>query len=98
VHAGDAFTLLAALPDASVDVVYFDPMMARPRRTTPALLGYRTAGLGVPDRPDEAVLRQAARIARARVVLKLESEAPPPPMRVDREVFGAHVRYAVQEC
>lgn len=96
-HAGDAFRLLAALPDDSVDVVYFDPMMTRPRRTTPALGGYRAAGLGAPDRPDEEVLGQAARVARARVVLKLEREAPPPPMRVDRDVPGAHVRYAVHE-
>lgn len=97
VHAGDAFALLAALPDQSVDVVYFDPMMTRPRRTTPALGSYRAAGLFAPDRPDEEVLCQAARVARARVVIKLEREAPPPPMRVDRDVPGAHVRYAVRE-
>jgi CheY-like chemotaxis protein len=96
-HKGDAYTLLEQLKPNSFDVVYLDPMMPYHLKATPAFEQMRAANLGAMDQPDATILRRAAEVAQERVVLKQPKNAPPPPMRVDRIVFGAHVQYAICE-
>ncbi|HEY8529862.1 MAG TPA: class I SAM-dependent methyltransferase [Paenibacillaceae bacterium] len=64
----DCAEFLAALPDKSFDIVYFDPMFRIPVRTSPGMVPVRPFA---EDRPlDGETVRQAVRVARRRVVLK----------------------------
>lgn len=94
----EAEATLAALPDGAVDVVMLDPMMSRPKRSTPSFAVLRDFAKA--ERADAALLHQAARVARQRVVLKLGKGAPLPPdapfafARVER---GSSVAYWVHD-
>lgn len=93
---GDSATVLAGLPDDSVDVVVLDPMMSRRRRSAPSFDLLRAFAL--PDRAGPRLLAQARRVARSRVVLKIGKGAPLPVDRsieFPRVVAGAHVVYWV---
>jgi histone H3/H4 len=93
---GDSGDVLAACADDSVDVVVLDPMMSRRKRSAPSFELLR--GFAVPDRAGPRLLREAWRVARRRVVLKLGKGAPLPVNRsIDfpRVVPGAHVVYWV---
>lgn len=73
----DAHTWLSAQPEASADVVYLDPMFRAPR---PAAAGFdllRALAWPAPLAP--ALLTQARRVARRRVVLKLPRGERPAP-------------------
>ncbi|SFS61947.1 class I SAM-dependent methyltransferase [Paenibacillus sp. BC26] len=59
---------LSALPDKSVDIVYFDPMFRKPMHDSSALQPLR--GLANNDALQEESIRQATRVARKMVVLK----------------------------
>lgn len=94
----EACSTLASLPDGSFDVVMLDPMMSRPKRSTPSFSVLRDFAKG--ERADPALLREAQRVARRRVVLKLGKGAPLPPdvpyafPRVER---GSSVTYWVHD-
>jgi hypothetical protein len=68
VEVGDHTAILAAMPDRSVDVVYFDPMFREAARASP---GFNMVRALADDRAlsDEA-LAQALRVARRRVVFQ----------------------------
>lgn len=97
-RCGDAALELARLPDDAVDVVMLDPMMSRPKKSTPSFEVLRD--FAKPERADAALLFQARRVARRRVVLKLGKGAPLPPAapyafpRVEK---GGAVRYWVHD-
>jgi hypothetical protein len=100
VACGDALDALRARADHSVDVVMLDPMMSRPKRATPPFEALRAVAW--PERASPALLTEAARVARRRVVLKLGKGAPLPPgcpLVFPREHAqrGAHVTYHVAE-
>ncbi|OGQ20256.1 MAG: hypothetical protein A2138_24045, partial [Deltaproteobacteria bacterium RBG_16_71_12] len=94
----EACATLATLPDGSFDVVMLDPMMSRPKRSTPSFEVLRSFAMTA--RADAALLREALRVARRRVVLKLGKGAPLPPgapygfPRVER---GGSVSYWVHD-
>jgi hypothetical protein len=65
----DHFSYLQALPDRSVDVVYFDPMFRDTlANSSPSIKPVKD--LSVPEPLSEAAVEQACRAARRRVVLK----------------------------
>ena len=67
VHA-EALDVLHALPDASVDVVLFDPMFSRPRKSQP---GFDVLRRHAAEEPLSAeLLQEACRVARRRVLVK----------------------------
>jgi len=59
---------LAALPDKSLDIIYFDPMFRRPLHDSSALEPLR--GLANPDALTEETIAHAIRVARKSVILK----------------------------
>lgn len=65
---GDSHDLLSRLPDRSFDVVFFDPMFERPRRSAPAFELLREHACR--DELNPMVLEQARRVARRWVVIK----------------------------
>ncbi|MBX5482057.1 MAG: class I SAM-dependent methyltransferase [Myxococcaceae bacterium] len=65
---GDAARYLSSQPDRSVDVVLFDPMFARPRKSQPAFEMLRRHADAAPLTPE--VLDEAKRVARRSVVVK----------------------------
>jgi 16S rRNA (guanine1516-N2)-methyltransferase len=98
VRHGDSATVLATLPDDSVDVVVLDPMMSHRRRSAPSF--HLLRAFAVHDRASPRLLAEARRVARRRVVLKLGKGAPLPVSRsieFPRVVTGAHVVYWVHE-
>ena len=93
---GDALDVLRGLGDRSHDVVFLDPMMGRPGKSAPSFAVMRA--FAVPDRASAELLREAARVARHRVVLKLGKGAPLPadsPLAFTHHEHGAHVTYWV---
>lgn len=93
----DAKAYLAMAPTSSFDVVYFDPMMRHPKRATPSLNALRDAGLGCSEPLGEDVLAEAARVARARVVVKQARGSPAPPFRIDHTYAGTDLTYYCHE-
>ncbi|MCC7075113.1 MAG: class I SAM-dependent methyltransferase [Deltaproteobacteria bacterium] len=94
----EAGASLAALPNDAVDVVMLDPMMSRPKRSTPSFAVLRDFAKA--ERADAALLREAARVARRRVVLKLGKGAPLPqdaPIAFARVERGSSVCYWVHD-
>jgi 16S rRNA (guanine1516-N2)-methyltransferase len=95
-HHGDALHVLRGLGDRSHDVVFLDPMMTRPRKCAPSFAVLRT--FAVPQGPSAELLQQAARVARARVVVKLGKGDPMPadsPLAFSHHERGVHVIYWV---
>lgn len=95
-HHGDAIDVLRGLGDRSHDVVFLDPMMSRPRKSAPSFAVLRA--FAVNESPSAELLRQAARVARARVVVKLGKGDPLPvdsPLAFSRQERGVHVTYWV---
>ncbi len=95
-QATDTLTLLRALPDDSVDVVMLDPMMRRPLKSAPTFDLVRFYAVSTPATP--ALLLEARRVARRRVVLKLARGIALPadhPFAFGRTTFGVHVSYRV---
>lgn len=66
---GRAEEVLAAMPDASVDCVFFDPMFDRPRRGSGSFEVLRRFAVRDPLTPE--TLRDARRVARRWVVVKV---------------------------
>lgn len=97
VEHGDTLSVLQHLPDASVDVVFLDPMMSRPKGSTPTFDALRA--FAWPERAGDALLTAAARVARRRVVLKLGRGAPLPASAVPflRAERGGSVTYHVHD-
>lgn len=97
-RCGEAHAELARLADGAVDVVVLDPMMSHPKRSTPSFEVLRDVAHN--ERASAALLCEARRVARRRVVLKLGQGAPLPPdapydfPRVER---GRTVRYLVHD-
>jgi len=60
--------LLAALPDRSFDVVYFDPMFRRAKQASAGIRSLRSFADHKQLEPES--LKQAVRVARSRVVIK----------------------------
>lgn len=95
---GLAHEVLATMASASIDVVSLDPMMSRPKKSTPSFSLLRDFALA--DRASPALLREAARVARKRVVLKLGKGAPLPPecpLAFARCEQGTEVSYWVHD-
>lgn len=95
-HHGDAVDVLRGLGDRSHDVVFLDPMMSRPRKSAPSFAVLRT--FAVNESASAELLRQAARVARSRVVVKLGKGDPLPadsPLAFSHQVRGVHVTYWV---
>jgi hypothetical protein len=93
---GDAVEVLRGLADRSHDVVFLDPMMSHPGRSAPSFEVLRA--FAVPEPASPALLRDAARVARSRVVLKLGKGAGIPadsPLVFTHHEPGAHVTYWV---
>ncbi len=94
---GEAGDVLRGLPAGAVDVVSLDPMMSRPKLGHPGMEPYRA--FAITARATDDLLREALRVARCRVVLKLGKGAPrPPALPWTRVVPGAHVVYLVCEA
>jgi Putative SAM-dependent methyltransferase len=82
VEHADTLDVLKAAPSASVDVVFLDPMMVREKGSSGTFGALRTFAWA--ERVHDALLTEAVRVARRRVVLKLGMGAPLPPVaRVD---------------
>lgn len=93
---GDAIEVLRGLDPRSRDVVFLDPMMSQPRRSAPSFAVLRA--FAVPEGASAALLREAGRVARSRVVLKLGKGAPLPaeaPLIFEHHEDGTHVTYWV---
>lgn len=67
-RCADALAVLAAQPDASWDVVLFDPMFDKPKKAQPSFELLRRFAEHAPLTPD--VLAEARRVARRWVVVK----------------------------
>jgi hypothetical protein len=73
-------------------------MMGRPGKSAPSFEVLRT--FAIPEQASAALLREAGRVARARVVLKLGKGAPLPvdsPLAFTHHEQGAHLTYWVCE-
>lgn len=95
---GDSADVLAASADDSVDVVVIDPMMSRAKKNAPSFDLLRD--FAEMSRASPRLLREAWRVCRRRVVLKLGKGAPLPVNRsieFPRHLAGAHVAYWVHE-
>jgi hypothetical protein len=93
-----AAEVLQGLPARSFDVVTLDPMMSKTKKSAPSFALVRE--LALPDRATPELLREAARVACKRVVLKLGKGAPLPedaPIAFARKELGAHVVYWVHD-
>jgi 16S rRNA (guanine1516-N2)-methyltransferase len=93
---GDALEVLRGLDDRSHDVVFLDPMMRRPGKGAPSFEILRA--FAVPQQASAALLREAGRVARARVVLKLGKDASVPldsPLAFTHHEEGTHLSYWV---
>lgn len=92
----DSVTMLRSMADDSVDVVMLDPMMRRPLKAAPTFDLVRFFALAQPASP--ALLLEARRVARRRVVLKLARGIALPadhPYAFGQTTFGVHVSYRV---
>jgi hypothetical protein len=67
-HRADAREYLVQAPDRSFDIVFIDPMFRDPKSAAPDFASLRL--LADPTPLDAEMLRQAARVARRRVVVK----------------------------
>jgi len=65
----DNFTYLSSLPDNSYDVVYFSPMFIKPKWKDGVMMPFRE--VAVKDFLSEELLLEAERVARRRVVIKI---------------------------
>jgi 16S rRNA (guanine1516-N2)-methyltransferase len=74
VVADDHFDFLRRQPDASLDVVYFDPMFETPLRSSVALSPLRE--LADHRRVSAEAVAEGRRVARRRVVVKNNRESP----------------------
>lgn len=74
VVAADHAEYLASLPDASFDIVYFDPLFREPVQESVHMRPWRELGVGRPLTPD--VVAEARRVARRRVVIKERQHSP----------------------
>lgn len=95
---GRADDVLATMVSDSVDVVSLDPMMSRPKKSTPSFSLLRD--FAMMDRASPTLLLEAARVARHRVVLKLGKGAPLPsdsPIEFARREEGTEVTYWVHD-
>ncbi|GLY09732.1 class I SAM-dependent methyltransferase [Pseudobacillus badius] len=61
-------SVLARLPDQSFDIVYFDPMFAKPILTSEGIAGLRK--LAIQNELTKDAVHEALRVAKHRVVLK----------------------------
>ncbi|GGD64056.1 class I SAM-dependent methyltransferase [Paenibacillus nasutitermitis] len=73
-HLADHNDWLAAQPDNSVDIVYFDPMFRRPMHDSSSIGPLR--GLANPLPLDPESVAHAVRIARKTVVMKEHKDSP----------------------
>lgn len=74
VVVADHADYLKQLPDASFDVVYFDPFFREPVQESVHMRPWRELGVGRPLTP--SVVAEACRVARRRVVIKERSGSP----------------------
>ena len=90
--------VLEHLPDRSFDVVYFDPMFPRSVRCSNGIELVRS--WGCQETLDKTVLRQAARVARHRVVVKVRKDSPElTKLGFDRMILGARrIGYGILEA
>lgn len=64
----DHTNYLASLPDASIDIIYFDPMFRQTVETSPALKSLKI--WSYPEALSLETIKEACRVARKRIVLK----------------------------
>lgn len=90
---------LAALPDSSVDVVYFDPMFRRTREQSSGILPLHPWSDHRPLRLE--AVKEAYRVAKSRVVLK-ERKGSQEFSRLGFQIFAggrySQVDYGIIEC
>lgn len=90
---------LLSLPDKSVDIVYFDPMFRESIESSIAISPLRKIANNRPL--DPAVIREACRIARKRVVLKEQAnsgEFERLGFAIRHGAKSARIAYGVIEC
>ncbi|MDI6631445.1 MAG: class I SAM-dependent methyltransferase [Bacillota bacterium] len=92
VVAADHLDYLRRVPGESFDVVYFDPFFRTPVRGASQLQPLRLLGEKAPLAAE--ALREAVRVARRRVVVKVRRDAGEPEYRFQRVVGGRHARVA----
>ncbi len=100
VSAEESIEGLQRLPEDSVPVVYLDPMFDLPMRAQPGYSIFRKCAL--PSPLNESLIKAALRVAKARVVVKVQMgrtmpqiEVPPPGF--NRRVCGKVIDYLVIE-
>lgn len=87
---------LASQPDDIVDVVYLDPMVRHPAKAQPGFDILRAFARHAP--PSRALLEHAARVASARVVVRLPTGEPSPDAPFEwRRVLASKTSYAVHD-
>jgi hypothetical protein len=94
---GEAATELAALPSGAAEVVVFDPMFDVPAQAAQGFDLLRRVARHGP--PDSVALREAARVASRRLVIKVRKDAVAPALPDDLpaslRVPGKAVDYVV---
>ena len=89
VVAADHADYLLKLPDCAFDVVYFDPMFRRPKKSSSGIQSLRDYADARPLTPE--TLQQALRVAASRVVVKeLSGSAEFDRLGIRRFVGGQH--------
>jgi 16S rRNA (guanine1516-N2)-methyltransferase len=94
VHQGDHLAFLQAMPDRSVDIVYFDPMFRHTVKNSASIAPLRLLAEPSPLRPE--AIREAKRVARKAVILKERRKSdefqrlgfPPPKRRSGSVTYG----------
>ncbi len=100
-HCEHALTFLSRLEASSVDVVYLDPMFEVPSAGNGTF--YMLRKLAIHEVPSQALLDQAFRVARRRVVWKLPAAVQPPAQLQapgpgwNKRVRGGAVDYSIIE-
>jgi 16S rRNA (guanine1516-N2)-methyltransferase len=86
-HLSDNYEFLKKLPDKSFDVVYFSPMFVKPKWHCDVMSPFRE--VAPKDFVTPEVLKEAERVARKRVVIKINKEA--------KEYFPFLLNYKLQK-
>lgn len=94
VEHGDALERLAAMPEASTDVVIVDPMFDSPRPAAPGFALLRQVAHEASDA--DALIEAGRRVARSHVVLKYPKRSTYP--TCDACVDGKALRYLVYDA
>ncbi|MHA2611796.1 MAG: class I SAM-dependent methyltransferase [bacterium JZ-2024 1] len=89
---GDNREVLKQLETGTYDSVYFSPMFVQPKKICPDRMGLRE--IAVKDFVTESTVREGLRVARKRVVLKVNRDRPPDfPIPPPQDIVGGKKSY-----